>query len=1305
MPVTNIYPYQMSLLGTYTGTNVLEYMVKIYPDPQGSTFQVQIVNFNRSVQLQFQGLSTQVTVRSDDGDNTFSTDADGIPIWVGDKIYELGGQTSITANATGFIGTVGSITTGTEGESVKVFQLTNTTYLDDINSNDKVDVLCDYQQQPFEATEDVGDYQDDGETYTHANMYGLELYFNNELELAAPASADTYSYFMFTGYPQKKFTANKMVKLTKDGKTHIIGWNKSLENLSILKDIYDENENMVAPPLDSDALISTPLPIEPTFTTRGDDTYVGRGPDNAPLYIGYPNIKQFGKNMGSDVVVTDGALSLDTSVLPSLEQFVLPTQGTQMSSLNLALNITLASQLIVGYVKNSSYLIKGRRDTGVESSYYIGGQIKAIYLDPAVNDEVWVLYDAVSYYGLQCIDIKDTTETMALHENRVYSLQGHSDADLWVTPFSKDEVVPTDMIVHDGRVYISVTDADYDDEDKTPKEKCFGNGTNRQAFIWRSGDITSAPGSVPDNGYTLLSMTDMTPSMATVEESQNDQVAPYYYRWKEEDWWDVDLDTGQGTGGMSITDNGFTGNAGSLKLLQLPAKRGLCLYSNKTDAESVGLFINYVHNTFQDSEETPVVAYGGDSDGDASLGSSWEWKRVGPLVRQQAKHVALGSHLIIWENSAERNVGNSTSSVGVKRIMLNNSSRGTGFSVNISAEGQGASSSGSANITVHGSGAVWTDAHAVNTVINTVAAPQPRAITVCFGKNMQWWNTLAISDALLNASDQDGHFYLNNSIDTKLFTPDTSKPGPIRPAAQTFSYNTTSSKFSWLAVTFPDSFVCRFLDDVALQTEDTVWAKWALLSTVKISVGNNSGSELDNNNVTPSATLEGSDPPVYDDHEDYYKNFYKLSLMLDGYQESCLGETVYENGSQNPNKLGHLITIEVLADKLPSRLSHVNIYRGRAWDENATEPDLDYQLLESIKLDGAGWKSSTDGYVKYEIIDNKGTKYGSYEALTGMSPNMTTNWVSYGEAEQCAGYLFVCNANNSEMANVGNYIFRSKAGKFSMFNWANEYTALPDKPTALKAFKNMLFAFTNSKVYTINPNNLSIVDTMEGMGCLHPDSVIATDFGMFFADKNGVYQHNGRQGQVISMPIFTTDNSSLTNFTWDSISESLLTSPPKLGFDGQRKALLIVFDVASNSYAWVYSVATKRWDLWSFITPVTALTQGKFGDVLASDGKLLQIGTSSTRKAWEFVSKKITAGLDTYEKSFTEVRVEGDSGLVTKYKTSGIGTYQSLTSNRIASAYKKAKWLQLQVVDSSGSKKMESIGVHLRPLKARSSKV
>jgi len=426
--------------------------------------------------------------------------------------------------------------------------------------------------------------------------------------------------------------------------------------------------------------------------------------------------------------------------------------------------------------------------------------------------------------------------------------------------------------------------------------------------------------------------------------------------------------------------------------------------------------------------------------------------------------------------------------------------------------------------------------------------------------------------------------------------------------------------------------------------------------------------------------------------------------MFDGYQESCLGETVYTS-SPNPNENGHKITIEVLASMLAPRISHVNIYRAKAWDGGATTPDLDYNLIESVSLEGAGWESSTSGYVKYEIMDNKGTNYGSYEALTGLSPAMTVNWVGYSESEECAGYLFTANAGNEEMTNVGNYVFRSKAGKFSMFNWANEYVALPDKPTALKAYKNLLFVFTDSKVYAINPNNLAIVDVIDGMGCLDPDSVLATDFGMFFADKHGVYQHDGRKGAIISSPIFTTDNTSLSNFTWDSISESLITSPPKLGFDGQRKALFVVFDVSGNSYAWVYSVGTKRWDLWSFTSPIKSLTQGKFGEVLASDGKLAQIGTSSTRKPWEFISKKITAGFDTYEKSFSEIHVEGDSGLTTTYKTSGVSSYQSLTSNRIASAYKKAKWLQLRVVDGAGTNQMESIGVHLRPLRAKSSKV
>ena len=428
-------------------------------------------------------------------------------------------------------------------------------------------------------------------------------------------------------------------------------------------------------------------------------------------------------------------------------------------------------------------------------------------------------------------------------------------------------------------------------------------------------------------------------------------------------------------------------------------------------------------------------------------------------------------------------------------------------------------------------------------------------------------------------------------------------------------------------------------------------------------------------------------------------------MLYDGYQESCLGETLYSNASNNPYKLGHKITIGVLPDKISPRLSHINVYRGKAFDGSATEPDLDFQLVESIAVDGAGWKSGSSGYVNYVINDQKGKNFGSYEALTGISPAMTTNWLSYSISEQCAGYLFVADANNPEITNVGNYIFRSKPGKFSMFNWATEYCALQDKPTALKAYNNLLYAFSDSNIYTINPNNLAIVDKMEGAGALNQKSIVSTDYGMFFADKYGVYQHNGKAAKIISMPIYSSDNTDLANFTWDSISTSLESSPPMLAFDGERKALVIIFDVSNASYAWVYSVMNRRWDFWSFVNRIKSVTQGKFGEIIASDGKLLQIGTNPTRKAWEFQSKKITAGFDTYDKSFSEIHTEGSAGLVTKYKNASNSSFQSLNSNRVASSDKKSKSLQVQVVDDNGQRQLESLGVHLRPIKARSSKV
>jgi hypothetical protein len=118
------------------------------------------------------------------------------------------------------------------------------------------------------------------------------------------------------------------------------------------------------------------------------------------------------------------------------------------------------------------------------------------------------------------------------------------------------------------------------------------------------------------------------------------------------------------------------------------------------------------------------------------------------------------------------------------------------------------------------------------------------------------------------------------------------------------------------------------------------------------------------------------------------------------------------------------------------------------------------------------------------------------------------------------------------------------------------------------------------------------------------------------------------------------------------------------------------------------------------------MIQGKFGEIIASDGSLFQVGTGTTRKAWEFQSKKITAGFDTYEKQFKEVHYEGTSSLNTTYKTSlADSSWNALSSNRLNSAHSKSKWLQVKVEDTTGGKQLESLGVHFRPLRAKSTKV
>tara|TARA_Y100001938_G_scaffold151212_1_gene247597 strand:+ start:1901 stop:5827 length:3927 start_codon:yes stop_codon:yes gene_type:complete len=1308
MPKSNFNPANLKLSGTYTGSRKIDYQVRVTATGTNETFGVIIKNWDAQYFLQFQGGSSTVTLRKDEGDGTFSDSTEGVPIWVGDYIYSsnggdgaTGASNSVTSNNNGFIGRVTAITTGTEGDSVKKFTIDNGSgtagiHNSAISGTAKVDAYCSYVCQLHDGSTSVLSHDASNEKFGSgkAYMHGLEFYFSG-IDQNTAMQAGSYIHWNFTGFPIREYSADKMTRINKNGAHNILGWDKSQEAFSMLEDVYSVKAEAKSYPSSQTYLpYQNAVKNEPTFATRGDDTFAGIGPQNEPLYMGYPNVKQFGRDMGETFLLTNGAISVSTSVLPAFEEFCLPAPSSDDAE-DANIDLTSSSQLIVGYVKGSSWLLKANRSDGVESSLNVGGTICGIYLDHETNTDIWVLYDNVSDYHLKKYTIGASGTAMSLSGNRSYKLTSASGSTL-ATPFMNDTVKLSDVLVLDGFVYVLASSSNYYDSDASWEEKSFGIGNHKTEYLWRSTDITSAPGSLPDIGYTAIEFTNITGPFQTSDNSNNAEVDAYWFRYLHDEWWyENTSDPGQGTGGEGYSQQEIYGsNTPDWRLKKAIHPKGLFLYSNKSGSETVAVAIPWVFNTFENEDYSHTYDTESPSSNSDGQGVIYRYKQIGPFIKQDTKTTALGAHIEVYTDSESWQPESSTSYAGIKRIALNNSSVDIDTKIDVSISG----SYGSEELSMqwYGDGGQYTGLSSINSFMPNTTILQPRGIVCTEKDSVIFYDLLTLNNSKLNQNDLDGRVFLNSSISRKKYTP-SENINDWKGPSQTLNYNDTASDFDWIAVTTSLSFSCFYLDDVGDVAETASWSKIDVLSSITVAIADGAG-EKDNSNLLPDGTDK-------DDNSHYYKNFYRISMLYDGYQESCLGETLYSNASNNPFKHGHKITIGLLPDKVSPRLSHINIYRGKAFDGSATEPDLDYQLVESVSLDNSGWSSGSNGYVEYVVKDQKGKNFGSYEALTGISPAMTTNWLSYKISEQCAGYLFVGDANNPEITNVGNYIFRSKAGKFSVFNWANEYCALQDKPTALKSYNNILYAFTESNIYAINPNNLSIIDKMEGAGALSQKSIIATDYGMFFADKYGVYLHNGKASKIISTPIYSSDNTDLTNFTWDSISTSLETSPPMLAFDGERKALMVIFEVSNSSYAWVYSVMTRRWDFWTFVNKVKSITQGKFGEIIASDGKLMQIGTSSTRKAWEFQSKKITAGFDTYDKSFSEIHTEGSSGLVTKYKNASNSSFQTLTSNRVSSSDRKSKSLQVQVVDDNGQRTLESIGVHLRPIKARSSKV
>jgi len=457
-----------------------------------------------------------------------------------------------------------------------------------------------------------------------------------------------------------------------------------------------------------------------------------------------------------------------------------------------------------------------------------------------------------------------------------------------------------------------------------------------------------------------------------------------------------------------------------------------------------------------------------------------------------------------------------------------------------------------------------------------------------------------------------------------------------------------------------------------------------LIKKINISDISTQSSLLDNKNTSITITDVSNSGNFPEDKTHHYR----ISYTYDGYQESPFSEATYTktDTGQNTGNKSVEITINNLK-RISKRVSHLNLYRST--------DDGFFRLVKSVRADDPIVVYSDSDSATITIIDNYESG-ASYEARTGLPEVMKNLTMNYGLSTQINNQLIVGDCWHKEVEDAENYIFKSKPYRYDTFNWASDYLTLPQKPVALQSFNGKVYVFSETKTFKVNADRMIIEDTFDNAGCIDNDSVLATEYGMFYASHNNIYMHNGSNPVAIADPILRDAN----GYGWqDNVKTNV-----SLSFNEKRSSLLVFFTIGSNSYCWMYNIPRRRWDLCDAPKVLSVIIGKNKENIIATASTLYEYMGGTGTRSWEWESKSITLNADSQDKMFYKLRGVGDSHTI-QYKVyqngSWSSSWQSLTSEKIASGDKKAKAIKIKVTPNSSTDEIDSLGIIYRALPVR----
>lgn len=338
-----------------------------------------------------------------------------------------------------------------------------------------------------------------------------------------------------------------------------------------------------------------------------------------------------------------------------------------------------------------------------------------------------------------------------------------------------------------------------------------------------------------------------------------------------------------------------------------------------------------------------------------------------------------------------------------------------------------------------------------------------------------------------------------------------------------------------------------------------------------------------------------------------------------------------------------------------------------------------------------------------------------YTSESGLNEFQTSSALNYAVSCQHNSQLFVGKVLNSSAddENWDNYIVRSIPFSYEVFNWVSDYLVMPNPITAIASHSGRVYAFDDFNMYRINPSQLFIEDTFNGLGAISQQSVLSTEYGLFVANKNGIFMYDGRDARHISMPIDVVTSvhsvfesvSGPPNFDrygYKSCVETNASFDPKLSFDADKKCLLCygVHGTASKGRIWIYKIDTGAWFIRSGISEggtdtgalpsIKAIFISATNSVLATHTNgIFELFRGANRNTFRWISRKLDMGSVSQTKKFRKVTVSGSNS-------------SGLASNSIQLALDGASGPIIDsALDSSASSSVsKNISVSIRNLSA-----